>query len=339
MDSVVPASTTGNTCEQWQPSVSVETLRRKATFLRSVRHFFEQRNVLEVDTPVMSYSTATDPWLDSFEVLPGKSESPRFLLPSPEYEMKRLVAAGAGPVYQISKAFRRGEMGTRHNPEFSILEWYKPHVTLEQLRWEVVELLHHLGFESVPGVLSYRQAFIKFVGLDPFLESSVPELIAAAQQLSGINKGELSKESALDIIMTHRIEPALAATDAVFVCDYPASQAALARVGKDAEGHLVAMRFELYINGVEIANAYDELNQADELRARFTADNAKRKQSGKPVVPIDDSFLAAMAHFPPCAGIALGLDRLFMVLGKYKSLSEVLAFPAAEFPGVSRGLG
>lgn len=339
MDSAVPVSPTGNTCEQWQPSVSMETLRRKATFLRSVRHFFEQRDVLEVDTPVMSYATATDPWLDSFEVLSGKSESPRFLLPSPEYEMKRLVAAGAGPVYQISKAFRRGEMGRRHNPEFSILEWYQPHVTLEELRRQVVELLHHLGFESAPGVLSYRQAFIKFADLDPFVDCSLPEIIAAAQQLSGIHEGELSKESALDIIMTHHIEPALATMDAVFICDYPASQAALARVGKDAEGHLVARRFELYINGVEIANAYDELNQAGELRSRFTADNARRQQLGKPVAPIDDSFLAAMAHFPPCAGIALGLDRLFMVLGKYKSLPEVLAFPAAKFPGVSRGTG
>jgi lysyl-tRNA synthetase class 2 len=312
--------------ELWRPSASLETIRRYAEFRRSIRRFFEERAVLEVDTPLLSHSTATDPHLESFEVVSSEHKSPQFLLTSPEFEMKRLLAAGSGPVFQMTKAFRRGEVGRLHNPEFSMLEWYRPAFSLTALSNEVADLLHYLGYQQTPLKLSYRQAFLEFAGLDPFLSTSA-ELLAVARKESSIDAAEIDRADALDIIMTHCIEPQLAASGAVYIFDYPAHQAALARVSEDQQGALVAKRFELYLHGIEIANAYDELTCASEQKARFHADNEKRLTMNKPAIPADHRLLAAMSQLPQCVGIAVGLDRLFMVLEGYSSLQEVMAFP------------
>ncbi len=275
-----------------------------------------------METPVLSSVSATDPHLDSFTLKEGETLQ-RFLLTSPEHAMKRLLAAGSGPIFEISKAFRQGEYGRRHNPEFTLLEWYRPDWRLQELQTEVVDLLHWLGFTVQPEMLTYRDAFLATLGLDPFIAAE-EELLSAAVNCSGLNGTDMDRDIALDVLMTHLVEPAL--PDAVFVCDYPPSQAALARVKDDSNGQRVAMRFELYLHGMEIANAYDELTCANEQYKRFVADNDYRKRVGKPQVPVDHRLLAALEQMPAGAGIALGLDRLFMVSEGYSDIRQVLAF-------------
>ncbi|MDG9671132.1 EF-P lysine aminoacylase EpmA [Hahella sp. CR1] len=310
----------------WRPSATIDTLRKRADFIKRIRAFFDDRQVLEVDTPLLSSVTATDLNLDSFDVISADPE-PRYLLTSPEHAMKRLLAAGSGPIYQITRAFRRGEFGTRHNPEFAMLEWYRPGFSLQDLQREVEELLASLGYEEKAECMSYRQAFQRFVDLDPYRAETFV-LQEAAAQVSGMAASELSRDEALDVLMTHRVEPALKPLGAVFIRDYPPSQAALARVGEDAEGDAVAFRFELYINGVEIANAYDELIDPVEQRRRFEEDNLARSAAKKPVIPVDERLLAALPDMPESSGIALGVDRLFMVLEGKCRLEDVLGFPA-----------
>lgn len=288
-----------------------ERLLRRADFLATLRQFFRDRDVLEVDTPILSRVTATDPLLDSFEVLTG--EERRYLLTSPEHALKRLLAAGSGPVYQLGKAFRRGEFGARHNPEFTLLEWYRPGFSLEDLRDEVITLLSTVGFTGTPQRFRWRDLFQTVCGFDPF-RTSDEHLIQQALAVAGggLSAEALDRDSALDLLMSHRVEPWLARHAIAFVEDYPASQAALAVIDTDAEGDRVARRFELYLHGMEIANAYQELIDPQEQRSRFEADNHKRRSLGLAEVPVDERLLAVLAQVPPCAGIALGVDRLLL---------------------------
>jgi len=247
--------------------------------------------------------------------------------------MKRLLAAGSGPIFQIGKAFRDGEAGARHNPEFTLLEWYRPGYDSRRLMQEVEELLRAVlePYRPLgPGLrLRYRQAFLDHAGIDP-LTASAAELAARAAAL-GIEVTGLARDDPdpwRDLLLSQVVEPALPRDGPVFLYDYPASQAALARIRPGQAGEPpVAERFELYLDGLELANGFHELADAAEQRRRFEQDNAARQQAGLPVVPLDEALLAALdAGLPDCAGVALGVDRLVMLAAGLDDIREVLAF-------------
>lgn len=242
--------------------------------------------------------------------------------------MKRLLAAGAGPIYQVSRVFRDGESGRRHNPEFSLLEWYRPGFTDTDLMAEVSELVcGWLGCEA-PRTMRYRDVFFRFVGLDPFLATNRELSTRCEQWMSSSQLLAFTRDDCLDLLMSCQVEPALAELGPVFVTGYPESQAALARVS-ERDGLRQAHRFELYVRGVELCNGYWELTDVEEQRQRFAMDNQARRSAGKPEMPVDQAFLAALeAGVPDCAGVALGLDRLLMLKLGLDDLAEVIAFPA-----------
>ncbi len=320
-------SASGSDGSDWRPGAAIEALRARAAILARIRAFFAARGVLEVETPVLAAATVTEPQLQSFETRytgPGGARR-LYLQTSPEYAMKRLLAAGSGPIWQLARVFRDGEAGRLHNPEFTLLEWYRPgfdhHALMDEVEALVAELLGlPAGFERIP----YAELFRRSLDLDPF-HAELRELQACARQ-RGIDAPPLdSRDGWLDLLLTHLIEPGLGVARPVFVHDYPPSQAALARV-RPAEP-LVAERFELYIDGIELANGYHELGDAAEQRARFARDREYRRAAGLPDVPADERLLAALAHgLPSCAGVALGLDRLVMLAVGARSLDEVLAF-------------
>jgi lysyl-tRNA synthetase class 2 len=297
--------------------------------LRRLRAFFDARGVLEVETPVLSKAATTDPALVSLHTrLGGASSNPFFLHTSPELPMKRLLAAGVGPIYQVCKVFRDGERGRLHHPEFSLLEWYRPGWALDQLMDEVAELVRSLLDQ--PGLpaeqLRYRDLFLHRLGIDP-LEAAAAELerLARDRLITGADDLHLDRDGWLDLLLTHCLETELGRGQMSFLRDYPPSQAALARISGDPP---TAERFELYLNGVEIANGFLELTDADEQRARFLADQRKRAERGLTPVPVDQHLLSALAAgLPACSGVALGLDRLLMQAIGVDQIDAVLAFP------------
>ncbi len=307
----------------WKPTAALLALRARAELLRSLRDFFDQRAVLEVETPLLASAPVTDPNIDAYSL----QQAELYLQTSPEYAMKRLLAAGSGPIYQICKAFRRGEQGSRHNPEFSMLEWYRPGFSLEQLMDEVAKLLCLVLGERPIRHVDYHNLFEEVLGLDVRQQSDA-ELCALSQRRHGIAAELLDRDSALNLLFSHDIEPRLGLDDYCFVYNFPASQAALAKLGEDARGHSVARRFEVFIDGVELANGYDELTDAAEQANRFARDCELRGARGLEIPPQDARLLAAInAGLPECAGVALGLDRLLMLKLGANSLADVLAFP------------
>ncbi len=316
--------------KSWQGGASLPELQARARLNGRIRAFFSDRDVLEVETPLLCSSGVTDPSLEPLIVERGASLSAsRYLQTSPEYAMKRLLAAGSGPIFQISRAFRDGEAGSRHNPEFSLLEWYRPGFDHHQLMAEVAELVVCcLGPKQV-SYHSYRQLFLDTLGLDPFT-ATLQELEQRAR--SELDAGSLSgdRDLWLDLVMSHLVEPALAGRGLCFVYDFPASQAALARV-VESDGVSVGQRFELYVDGMELANGYFELTDGAQQRARFEADNRRRKEHCLPERPLDELLLAAMdAGLPDCAGVALGVDRLLMLALDVDDIRQVLAFDWAR---------
>jgi elongation factor P--(R)-beta-lysine ligase len=309
-----------------QPESGVGRLRARATLLAQIRGFFAANDILEVDTPLLCSSGVTDPSIEPLLVERGDSlNHPRYLQTSPEYAMKRLLAQGSGAIYQIARAFRDGEAGARHNPEFTLLEWYRPGFDHHQLMAEVAELVTHCLGERRLLKYSYRQLFQDLLGVDPFT-ASLAELEAVARH--HIDTGALGgdRDVWLDLLMSHLIEPQLVGADSCFVYDYPASQAALARV-VEVDGVLVGQRFELYVDGLELANGYFELTEPVEQRRRFELDNLRRREFGQPERPLDEFFLAALeAGLPSCSGVALGVDRLLMLAMGVADIREVLAF-------------
>ncbi|MCP5161086.1 MAG: EF-P lysine aminoacylase GenX [Hahellaceae bacterium] len=313
----------------WQPACNMAHLRKRAEVLGLLRAFFAQREVMEVDTPLLCHASVTDVHLASVTThltYPGDEGKVSYLQTSPEFSMKRLLAAGSGPIFQICKAFRGGERGRRHNPEFTMLEWYRPTFSLAQLMDEVEALLASLGVIGTARRTSYRQAFITHAGVDPYAASD-DELKQLAEESSGIAGSLLDRDGALDVILTHRVEPLLGVDGPEFITGYPASQAALAKVC-EIDGYLQAQRFELYIDGLELANGYDELVDADEQLRRFEQDNRQREAMGLPTIAVDHRLVAALKQgLPPCSGVALGVDRLLMVLLDTRNIDDVLAFP------------
>ncbi len=320
----------------WQPAASLATLRLRARLLTAIRAFFTARGVLEVDTPALSVAGSTDPHLDSFVTChtgPGQQQGQSlYLHTSPEFPMKRLLAAGSGCVYQIAKVFRNGEAGRHHQPEFTLLEWYRLGFDHHRLMDEVEELVTTLLAERLPLAaserLTYREVFKRHVDLDP-QRASVTELAACAF-VHGImpppHMPAANPDPWLDLLLSHCIEPKLGQGRLTFLYDYPASQAALALV-RDGDPP-VAERFELYINGIELANGFHELTDAGEQRCRFAHDNQAREANGLRSMAVDENLLAALAAgLPACAGVALGFDRLLMIAAGCSSLTDVIAFP------------
>ena len=285
---------------------------------------------MEVETPMLSAAAITDPHLESFSTRytgPGYAEAMSlYLHTSPEFPMKRLLAAGSGPIYQLGKVFRLGEAGRRHNPEFTLLEWYRPGFDHKQLMDEVAALVAPLlGLEGrAVERLSYREAFLRHAGIDP-LTAPLEALRQCARRL-GIRgfEEESERDVWLDLILTHAVEPRLGQDGLCFIYDYPASQAALARLNPDDPR--VAERFELYYRGIELANGFHELADADEQRKRFETELKVRSEQGLEPVPMDERLLAALNNLPDCAGVALGVDRLVMLALGAGSIDEVMAF-------------
>ncbi|MEL7612114.1 EF-P lysine aminoacylase EpmA [Vreelandella titanicae] len=317
----------------WQPSASFETLRERARLMVKVRAFFAQRDVLEVETPVLGQGGSTDIHLVSLHTLARTDKGQRrlWLQTSPEFHMKRLLAAGSGPIFQLARSFRDGEIGARHNIEFTMLEWYRPQFTLDQLIDETATLIMSLlpSFPGPPVHYRYRELFHTYVEVDPFTTSldRLRAIAAERAQMSAQSLADEGRETCLDLLMSVVIEPQLGQQELSVVVDYPASQAALARRHQDADGEWVASRFEVYLNGIELANGYDELTDAAEQRTRFAEDNAERRRLGLPEVDVDERLLAALEHgMPEGAGVALGIDRLIqLALGKAR-LEDVLTF-------------
>ena len=314
---------------QWRPSASLASLRRRAQALQTTREFFRARNVLEVETPAIINSPVSDVNIVSVRLdVPGREFSTFFLHTSPEYAMKRLLASGSGDIYQLCRVFRGGERGRQHNPEFTMVEWYRLGFSLEELMGEVAGLVRALlGRELPVEMLSYREAVQRHAGFDP-LDADDVTVQRAAQALGfdAQRAREASRDVLLDLIVGAQVGPALGASALTFVHRYPASQAALARL--DATDPRLALRFELYHQGMELANGYHELTNAAEQRERFNADQQARAARGLPAFSLDRYLLAALdAGLPDCAGVALGFDRVLMLAMNASSIDEVLAFP------------
>jgi elongation factor P--(R)-beta-lysine ligase len=310
----------------WRPTAPWTNLARRAAILRTVRAFFEARGVLEVETPYLSAATVPDLHLASLVTHPAAAlGAPRFLQTSPEFAMKRLLAAGSGPIYQLARAFRDDERGRRHNPEFTLLEWYRPGFDHHQLMDEMDALLTVVLGTPPAERLSYRDLFLRELGVDP-LSADAPELARAAAAAGVEPPPDLDLDGLLQLLQGAVLEPRLGHQRPCFVYDFPASQAALARIRPGSPP--VAERFEVYAGGLELANGFHELADAAEQRRRFEADRERRAALGLPVPPLDELFLAALeAGLPDCAGVALGVDRLVMLAVGASSIDEVLAFP------------
>ncbi|ELA7317720.1 elongation factor P--(R)-beta-lysine ligase [Vibrio alginolyticus] len=315
----------------WQPTASIDQLRQRATLIASIRQFFADRQVMEVDTPAMSHATVTDIHLHTFQtefVGPGYADGSKlFFMTSPEFHMKRLLAAGSGCIYQINKAFRNEENGRYHNPEFTMLEWYRVGFDHHKLMDEMDDLLQLVLKCGAAQRMTYQQAFIDVLGVCP-LEGSMIELKAAASKLglSDIAEPEEDRDTLLQLLFSVGVENKIGQDVPAFVYNFPASQAALAKI--NPQDHRVADRFEVYFKGIELANGFHELDNPKEQLARFEQDNAKRIEMGLKPQPIDYHLISALeAGLPDCAGVALGIDRLIMLALGCDHIDQVTAFP------------
>ncbi|WP_434279185.1 EF-P lysine aminoacylase EpmA [Acinetobacter sp. CE-15] len=317
----------------FKPTCDIQALKARAKLYRQIRQFFIERDVLEVETPILSQAGVTDVHLASVQAqrhLHGKQQT-HYLQTSPEFAMKRLLASGSGAIYQICKVFRDDEHGRKHNSEFTMLEWYRPQFSLKDLMLEVTDLLNVVLAERFgevrPTVLSYKHAFIDRLDLNP-LQATLQQLKDVAHRVGlNLDLGD-DRLAYIDLLFSHMVEPSLGFDTPVFLTDFPPELASLAKTKLDEDGELVAARFELYIEGLELANAYDELIDAEVLRSRFQADNTEREKLGLHVMPIDEYLLAALPNMSDCAGIALGIDRLLMVVMNQMKLEKVITFPA-----------
>ena len=314
-----------NTAEAllWQPSASIAVLRQRALLMMKIRQFFTQRHYLEVETPVMGHFGITDVYLNNVTAYCLGQKT--YLQTSPEYPMKRLLAAGSGPIFQIARVFRDDELGRWHNPEFTLLEWYQLDIDHHALMREVGELLQIiLGCGSLVS-RAYREVWMSIIQCCPFTSSlDVLQDVLKHYNLDQVlSPDETDRDQFLFLIMTHVIEPALAQEEApIAIYGYPATQAALAIV---EDG--VASRFEVYFRGVELANGFHELTDGFLQQKRFAADRALRQQKGLEDVAMDPLFLNALsAGLPSCSGVALGLDRLLMFAMNQQTISDVVAF-------------
>jgi lysyl-tRNA synthetase class 2 len=312
----------------WRPSASPRALLRRAAMLAEARAFFAQRGVLEVETPILSAAAVSDPQLESLATRIAGMPGEFYLQTSPEYSMKRLLAAGSGDIYQICKVFRDAERGRWHNPEFTMIEWYRLGADDTALMDEVEALVSRLLQPQrrlwSAERLSYSSALERHAGVDAH-QASDAQLTAAAQRHGIVCEARLDRDAKLDLLMGLVVGPQLGRDRPCFICDYPASQAALARLKPGLPP--VAARFELYLDGVELANGFHELQDAAEQRRRFNRDLILRAERGQQRRPIDERLIAALEHgLPECAGVALGFDRLAALALRADSLGQAMAF-------------
>lgn len=311
-----------------------DALELRAKTYALIRHFFAERNVLEVETPILSAAGNSEPNIASFSThFSGHvdaGEPVRWLRTSPEYPLKRLLAAGIGDCYELGRVFRNGEAGGRHNPEFSMLEWYRVGWDHRRLMKEIIMLIEAalalVGRRAEVHIVSYRQLFLDELGIDP-LHASV-DMLAEPLQHYGIRSDGLTRDDWLDLLITHRLQATFPRDRITVIHDYPASQCALAKI-RAGEPPL-AERFELYLGHHEVANGYHELNDATEQRLRFERDLAVREQRGLPAVPLDQRLLDVLDSMPNAAGVAVGIERLLMCLASTDAIADVLAFPFNE---------
>jgi len=312
--------------DQWKPAAPIATLEVRAAMLRAAREYFAATRALEVETPTLSSAAVTDVHLASVEARAIAQR--RYLHTSPEYAMKRLLAAGCGDIWQICRVYRDGESGRWHNPEFTLIEWYRLGIDHHALMSDVERLIGAM----LPATrhidrcerLTYREAVQLHAGIDP-LDDSVPVLVARLES-AGIEvplSVRDDRDACLDLIVSTLVGPQLGHDRLTFVYDYPSSQAALAQTRGP-----VASRFEAYLDGIELANGFHELGNATEQRARFEQDLASRARRGLSPMPVDENFLAALKYgLPECSGVALGFDRLVMCAVGARHIDEVIAFP------------
>jgi len=313
---------------RWQPSSGPETARRRAERLAVVRRFFASRDVLEVDVPALSGAAGCDPNIESLEVDPATDRgAPRFLHTSPEFAMKRLLAGGYPDIFCVARVFRGGEQGRRHEPEFTLIEWYRRGFDLTAMANETTELIAEVleqpELASGARHLRYADAFASALGIDA-LDDSIDTLASAAEADERLEAslGD-DRDAWLDLLLSSRIAPGFDSHSLTILSHYPASQAALARL--DPKDPRFALRFEVFLGDIELANGYVELLDADEQRQRFSAELERRRQHGQPVTPIDEALLAALEHgLPECAGVALGFERLHMLYEGVDDIAQVL---------------
>ncbi|MEL0636533.1 EF-P lysine aminoacylase EpmA [Marinomonas sp. TI.3.20] len=314
----------------WQPSADMVTLQKRAQLFSTIRDFFSARNVMEVDTPCLSLASITDPHI---EVLTSHTHSlgkalTYYLQTSPEYAMKRLLCAGSGSIYQLGKVFRAEEIGRRHSIEFTMLEWYRVGFDHWQLMDEVEQLLASvLPLDNLQCErLSYQDAFLRHLELDPFT-ASLSQLQECAHKHTEYGRQEEDRDTLLELIFSTVVEPAIGQQSPCFIHDYPTTQAALAKIYQDEKGQSVAARFELYWQGMELANGYHELTDAQEQQQRFDEDKHARQDLGLVDRQFDERLISALhAGLPECAGVALGVDRLLMLLCEQKHIDAVISF-------------
>ena len=307
----------------WQPTATNDALKFRAYVLSNIRNFFYNRGVLEMDVPLLGKTGVTDPFIDCFEFnVPGDTRS---LQSSPEYFMKRLLASGSGPIYFLGKAFRAGEISSKHQPEFTLLEWYRLDFDDNQLMKEIADLMKMLKVSTSYQSIRYADLFKKYVRVNPH-EACLEDLQKIASTVSDVSFFGEDRSVCLDLIFSMCIEPQLP-KGLIFIYDYPACQSALAKQKKDHEGNYVAQRFELYLDNLELANGYVELIDPDEHITRFAKDQFIREKLGKKIIPLDNNLLDSLKYgLPACAGVAIGIDRLIMKLMDLNDISKVMSF-------------
>ena len=320
--------------DDWMPSADLETLKKRADLYRLIRQYFNEQSVMEVETPLLSSAATVDLHIESFsaQFLPdGGQAADYYLQTSPEFPMKRLLSAGSGDIYSLSKVFRNGEAGGRHNPEFTMLEYYRLGMDQQQLMDDLSNLLSRVTDFKEGNRYSYRDVFIQYLGINPH-QATGQQLNELVQEHVDRHLPELERNDCLDLLFSTMVEPNLGIIgsnqlNGAFVYDYPASMSALARLHTNKEGETVAARFELFVNGVELANGYHELTDGDEQQYRFEQEREKRKKLGKKDYPHDQRMVNAIKEgMPDCAGVAMGVDRLLMLINETGNIADVLAF-------------
>lgn len=312
----------------WQPTATIERLRSRAALTDKVRRFFHHRGVMEVDTPLLAEYTVTCPHLESFEVSDSLANKTWYLQTSPEMAMKRLLAAGSGAIFQLGKAFRAQENGHKHNAEFTLLEWYRPKFDYHELQQEVFDLIDFVLGRQATSRLTYQEVFEKALGFSPFsVEVADLMKVAKKHELDVALTLEDKKDDWLDVLFSHLIEPELGWDGPCAIENYPVSQAVMAKT-RVVDGVEVAERFEVYLHGMELANGFGELDNAETLLKRFNENNKERERLSKQEIAICERFIAAMkSGLGQCSGVALGFDRLLMIALKAKHIEEVVSFP------------
>lgn len=308
-------------------SSKVGLLRERAALLKKARTFFEQRNICEVDTPHLARSVVVDSCIDLIPALYAGKET-LYLNSSPESYMKQLLAQGMGDIYQLGHVFRDGERGQKHNPEFTLCEWYRLGYSYDQMIGETLDFIQTIVGTYPVHKISYRQSFLTHAGIDPYA-CSLEQLRLCLQRhgiepLATIDRDELTQQILCDLI-----EPHFALPEYTVLTHFPPSMASLSRLTQH-EGYPVAERFEIYFQGLELANGFNELSDAEEQLERFEAENQKRVEAAKAPLPIATDFIQALKHLPPCCGVAVGFDRLLMLTFDCASLAEVLSMDAFD---------